>query len=257
MTDKIITEFLVKISKDYKISKDDLLTKWTIHSNDQKKPVEDTDENEDTLKATTVPKLKDICRNKGLRVSGTKAELISRILGRESKSPSPTKVTAAKKSPKAATNTKAVEAKPKKPVTKTTVKAKKEKADKIEATSTVLNHIKSSKITRDAIRKNVHGNYTYPETRIVFNPSNKTTPKAIGRELDDGTVVELSKDDIVWCKKHNFLFELPQNLDINVKKDERESDSESSVEMEEEIEEDASLENDEESIYTDEEEEDE
>lgn len=59
------------------------------------------------------------------------------------------------------------------------------------------------------IRLNKHGNMEHTETGIVFDSDTK---KAIGIQLTDGTVKQLSQDDFNICNKFNFDYDIPINL---------------------------------------------
>ena len=59
------------------------------------------------------------------------------------------------------------------------------------------------------IRMNKHGNMEHTETNIVFDTTSK---KAIGVQLENGTVRQLSQDDFNICNKFNFDYDIPINL---------------------------------------------
>jgi len=59
------------------------------------------------------------------------------------------------------------------------------------------------------IRLNKHSNMEHTETGIVFDPDTK---KAIGIQLTDGTVKQLSQDDFNICNKFNFDYDIPIKL---------------------------------------------
>jgi len=59
------------------------------------------------------------------------------------------------------------------------------------------------------IRLNKHGNMEHTETAIVFDSDTK---KAIGIQLTDGSIKQLSQDDFNICNKFNFDYDIPIKL---------------------------------------------
>ena len=72
----------------------------------------------------------------------------------------------------------------------------------------IMKKIKSS-INSIIIKKNKWDNYEHTPTRFVFNPNNKTV---IGKQENDGNVIQLNKDDITICNQYKFKYNLPTNL---------------------------------------------
>lgn len=105
----------------------------------------------------TAVELKKLCKEKGLKVSGTKADLIQRL-----KDPTPL-VTNSKK--------------------------KKNEVPLIH--KKILHNAKTINVKR-----NQFGRYEDPSTNFVFSD---TTMKVIGKQLEDGTVGELSEEDLLLC----------------------------------------------------------
>jgi hypothetical protein len=139
--------------------------------------------------------LSDICKSKNLPVSGTKADLIKRIVGVENNRKSDNKLKN--------NNTKQPEV----------IKKLIEKIPTIQ------------------IRRNVFGNLVHSETLLVFNNSTK---RAYGKQNDDGSVSDLTPDDIDLCHKYKFAYDIPENLD---KKDVLEDDDDDELDDEEVVEE--------------------
>lgn len=81
------------------------------------------------------------------------------------------------------------------------------------------------------LRKNKFDNYEHSETKFIFD---KTTKEVIGRQLDDGTVAELTVEDIEACKKHSFKYRMPATLTGEIDDDEVEELEESEEEEDEE-----------------------
>lgn len=75
-----------------------------------------------------------------------------------------------------------------------------------------MKFIKKNLITIDSsskgmtLRKNKFNNYEHLETKFIFD---KTTKKVIGKQLDDGTIIELTIEDIEVCKKYRFKYLIP------------------------------------------------
>ena len=66
---------------------------------------------------------------------------------------------------------------------------------------------------------------------MVFNNSTK---RAYGKQNDDGSVSDLTPDDIDLCHKYKFAYDIPENLD---KKDVLEDDDDDELDDEEVVEE--------------------
>lgn len=123
------------------------------------------------------PELVSLCKVEGFKSSGNKQTLIDNIINKIKED---VKITT----------------KPKKkmsPGTKQTIIDKLKK----EAPAVV-------------IRRNEHGNYEHSETGFLFDPVQKLV---IGKQSPDGTVIDISKDDIELCKKYNFNYNIPFVLD--------------------------------------------
>jgi len=59
------------------------------------------------------------------------------------------------------------------------------------------------------VRRNGFGNFEHRKTGFVFN--NKTL-RVVGKQLEDGSVAEITREDIEVCHMWKFKFELPLNL---------------------------------------------
>lgn len=136
------------------------------------------------LSRYSLTQLKNVCREKKLKLSGTKDELLMRILGEE-------RGIASKESIPS-------EAIPKKSVPKL---------------SSINTHLPVfSKIMREkiVITKNSFGNYVHTPTSLVYS---KELRKMIGVQEPDGTVSSLTDVSIQLCKQWKFEYVLPKNLD--------------------------------------------
>lgn len=160
------------------------------------------------LATCSVVELKALCRTHGYKVSGAKALLIDRLLGKDGEAKS-------------------------KPVVKT---SKSDDKKPVHKETDIIKKLKS-KIPTIPIRRNEFGNMCHPETQLVFDPK---LGKVIGKQNDNGEIDDLNDDDIQSCKKFKFDYQVPDNLDKNnlddvsingVDNDSEVDDSESDVEL--------------------------
>jgi hypothetical protein len=130
---------------------------------------------ESSLNQLKLADLKAQCKEKSLPISGTKAELIARLLG----------APPAKKPRVAAVKT--TKPVPNKPV-----------FDKL---------LQSSARDPIIIKRNIHGHFEHPETRLVFSPQKKV----IGRQAEDHPDIEpLTTQDLEQV--YRFHFELDASV---------------------------------------------
>ena len=107
-----------------------------------------------------------------------------------------------------------------------------------------------SKTSTIPIRRNQFNNHEHPETCLVFCVKTK---KVIGKQQDDGSVSQLTTDDIENCHKFKFEYFVPENLDNKTKLDdekveeleEEEEDDEEIIESEDDIDEEELIEEEE------------
>ena len=73
------------------------------------------------------------------------------------------------------------------------------------------NIIKSINKSVDSIiiSRNKFNNYEHKPTNFVFNHTTKTV---IGKQMEDGTVTQLTKADIDTCNQYKFKYNIPTNL---------------------------------------------
>ena len=71
------------------------------------------------------------------------------------------------------------------------------------------------------VKRNKFGNFEHQGSGIVLD---RNTHKAYGKQNDDGTVSELTEEDIEFCKSIGFKYILPSN--IKSKDDEKEENDE-------------------------------
>ena len=240
-----IETYANNIAEKYSLDKDELLDLW---NNGAKKkpvaraPVQHTTKSDLTsvdmndlslerLNNCNKAELSALCKAKGCKCTGTKAVLIDRLLGREENS-----------EPKSTA---------KKPV------ENKKSVKKTERTTATLDVVK--KLTADIpvipLRRNAHGNLVHPETSLVFD---KKLNIVVGKQEDDGTISELTDDDIEACKRFKFKYSLPDNLEKKGDLDQvkiEELDESSDVEVvDDEEEDDIDVEDDEEEVELEDEE---
>ena len=135
-----------------------------------------------TLLKLTKSELVELCKSKGLKVSGSKPELVDRILNAD-------------------------ENKTDEKITKQLIKTTPTK--KLNS-AVVKKLVDKNQIIDICIKRNKYDNYEHVETGFVFN--NKTK-KVFGRQLPDGSVVELRPEDIDICNKYKLSYYIPDNLD--------------------------------------------
>jgi hypothetical protein len=144
-----------------------------------KTPVKSTDSLEDK----TLEVLRQICRDRNEKVSGTKQQVIDRLNGNEMakcvKKQSPKKITEPKK---------------------------RSGKDKVP----VLENIEPDEIK---IGKDQFGNLVHDETGIVFKQDDGDDYFAIGFVNELGDVDSLTCDKMEICKQYGFKYIVPENVD--------------------------------------------
>lgn len=239
--DGIIHSFIEQVASKYNIEPTELLSIWegkSIVSKTQpsKSIITDipsaTDElDPETLLKSKKPEIQALCRQRGLKTTGTKEELIALLIGKKDTLPKKTETTAVTQ--------------PKKTTTKKT---------KPEPETPVVKKL-TGNITTVAIRRNQFGHHEHPETSLVFDTK---TRKVIGKQNDDGTVADLTPEDIDTCNQYKFKFTRPENLEKKMKLDDvavDELDDEDDVieDSDEEIDEDELIEDEDEDFDLEEE----
>ena len=187
---EVINKFIKNIATKYDLDPNELLAEWEDNSTSKvnKQPVnkqpdipsgnDDIDQN--TLTQYKKTELQDLCRKRSLKCTGTKEQLISFLLGKD--------VSLSEK-----------------PITK--------KAETKIVSAPVVKKLTSS-IPTVAIRRNQFGNHEHPDTSLVFDKNSK---KAIGKQNEDGTIEDLTEDDIDMCNQWKFSYIIPDNLDKKTK----------------------------------------
>ena len=134
------------------------------------------------------------CKARGLKVTGTKAELIERLTGTQSVSSS----------------SKKEDTKPSK--SKDTVKDKAKDGPKDTVPKQIQPELKTliqAKQPTYRVSKNEFGNYVHTETGLVYS---KDKNLFYGRQMPSGTVIPLTTEDIEICNRYKFNYDMPQNL---------------------------------------------
>lgn len=232
--DNTVKQYINIVSEKYNLDTDALLELWfsgkkssnTVISS--KAPEVTSSVLDSDLQKLSRSDLVAKCKEKGLKVSGNKNELIQRLT-------SSTSAETPKASPKP------------------TVPVKPQ-------SSPVLQKLASS-VPSQVIARNQFGNFEHTGSGLVFNNSTK---KVFGRQNPDGSVSDLTSEDIELCNKFKFNYSLPENLDkktLDIKdEDLKELEDEGDEELDEMVEEEDDVEveeddddGEEEELYYDEE----
>jgi hypothetical protein len=216
--DNVIDKLFDKISINYNIPKVELIKLYEGEGevsgenkivnntiNETKKEINNNTQTDETLNKMTKPELIELCKLKNIKVSGTKTELIHRLLNNTS-SDSKTQLQ-------------------QKTVTSLFQQQNKQKDNKI-ATNPIMKKL-SEKKEIIQIQKNKFGNFEHSDTSFIID---QKTKKVIGKQNSDGTISKLVASDIDLCNKYKFDYNIPENLD-----DREEEDCEEEELLEEEI----------------------
>lgn len=184
--EKISVKFNIKFPElvKYVNSLNDVSTKSTENVEEEKEG-----ENFDSYSAAV---LKEKCRVQGLKVSGTKTELISRL-----KNPTdPSSV-----------------ARPKKTDSKTSSSNHSEEVNS-KLTSKLISSLTSSK---KLVSKNKYGNLEDPLTHLIFD---KKTGKVIGVQSQTSSeIIQLDEESMELCDQYRYPYDVPKNIDKNTNLD--------------------------------------
>lgn len=138
-----------------------------------KHPIE-KEEEDATLTRKKKVELQAMCKERNLPVTGSKQVLIDRLL-----SPNPPP--------------------------KSSPKAKKKSSKKV---AVVLQQL-MSRNTAINVRRNLFNNYEHVTTGFIFDESNHNV---IGKQNNDGTIDQLTEQDIELCKEYKFNYEIPVTI---------------------------------------------
>lgn len=156
-----IQTFIHAVSVQYTIDEDDLTALWKTTN-----PIDYS-----TFKLHT---LQEMCRSKGLKVTGTKKDLVERL-----------------KNPPAVQSKEA--------------QTKKQKKGVVKVESTSIIHKLMSQTTRQ-VKRNAFDQYVDEETQYVFN---ELSMSVTGHRQPDGTVTELTPSQMRDCWERGFSFRVP------------------------------------------------
>ena len=208
----IIQLYISRVSEKYGLDKNELSSMWSTNTG-LKYTAPPVNSENSQIEKLGKPELVELCKSKGIKHTGTKANLITRLSGAEEKIASP-KATPAKK--------------------------------QVVSSAPVIKKL-VAKIPSVAIRRNQFGNFEHAETGFIFD--NKTQ-KVTGKQNDKGEVDPLTSEDINICNKYKFVYELPENLDKKTRLEDVQVDE---LEEEEEFEEEEFEEEEEEEEFEEEE----
>lgn len=188
--DNAINNYIEKIASTYELDANELKNLWN-KSIDSASPKQKIDfvapkqkveialqslktESNDKAKLSKLSKneLVDLCREKGYKVTGSKADLVERLCSLKEI-------------------------------------VVMEKPKKLETKGPQIIKQLNANIPNFSIRKNVFGNFEHAETSLVFDDKTKMV---IGKQNDDGTICVLTRNDIDICNKYKFQYEIPTNL---------------------------------------------
>lgn len=172
--DTVVEKYISAVAEKYNLPKEELLELWAGKEASSNIATGDLDPL--YLAKALKPELVKLCKERGLPTKGTKPELIAILQGGKvtEKEPSAKKTTTEKKN-----------------------------------VPEILKQLKVN-IPTVPIRKNKFGNMEDPKTSFVFD---RKTKKVIGKQLENGTIAELTKDDINICNREKYEYVLPSNLD--------------------------------------------
>ena len=154
-----------------------------------------------------VTELKSLCKDRKLHVSGTKQELINRLLGIQSSNGSGS-----------SSNVNGLTDDVKK------IPLKKKIQLKTNLEKPVFKHIINSENIPILIKRNIHGNFEHSETHLVFSEQKKV----IGIQEQTGEIKRLSIQDLEHVYKYHFELcesaKIQDSISDNILKDDSEKE---------------------------------
>nr|QBK85302.1 MAG: SAP domain protein [Iridovirus LCIVAC01] len=206
LLESAINNYCKEIAKQYDLNCQELLNIWHGTCPNQKEVVkgDETLFNPTPEQLVTYNKaqLVALCKDRNLKVSGKKSDLINRLAGNGNEEQKPI---AKKKSKKKTSDSEQSEV----------IKKLNEKREPIQ------------------IIRNDFGNYEHLDTKLVFD---RESQLVIGVQKADGTIGPLTESDIENCDKYKFNYRLPDNLNIgsslkNIRVEEIDDDDEEDEEL--------------------------
>jgi hypothetical protein len=212
--DDTVSKYIRTISTKYNLDYESLLSEWKgkqvetktttpkveiktkviskvetkVEPKVESKVTESKSDTSESLMQLSKQDLQERCRKAGVRSSGTKNELVKYLLEKKPKT---------------------VQTKMPEFIKQNTTTQEEKKT----AQNTIVKKISSSQPVFN-IRRNKFNNYEDLNTGFVFNNLSK---KVIGKQNSDGSISELTKEDINICNKYKFQFVIPSNLDKNTR----------------------------------------
>lgn len=230
--DKFISAVVVEQNvKSRPLDKEELRVLWYTGAGDVKVKSKVPPPSDESKKLNKAKKneLVDMCKERGLKTTGTKTDLIARLLESSQKgsedenddngekdsddSDEEVIVEKEKKTKSSKQSVKKTKSEKKTPPKKSNAKASKpvKKGSK-----------KSPKPVSLQIRRNKFDNFEHPETHFVFDKDDKVV---VGKQNDDGTIQPLTQEDVELCTgKYNFEYRVAENLDAKKKDDDSEEE---------------------------------
>ena len=207
--DGVINEFVDLIANKYNLNKNELMGLWRDEKGEENKQEAKVKPKKEEKKALSIdtqdlslsrlmnltkPEIIALCKEHNHKTTGTKQQLIDRLVNNKNDDSKEEKEEGEKE----------------KEIKEPTKKGKKVLSPTAEIIRKIIGTNKPI-----AIRTNKYGHSVHPETNLVFNPD---TQEVIGKE-NNGTIDELTDEDIDICKLHKFSYKLPKNLKgINIVK---------------------------------------
>lgn len=180
-----IKKFIKKISTTFNLDYEKLMSIYTEISDKLQLSHTLFGQTNVNLQSLKKDELVALCKSKNLRYSGTKQELIQRLEPKSSILPS-----------------------------KTTFQKKKKLFEDKELSIDVIKSL-IAELNPIVIRKNKNGRFEDRKHHLIFD---EVTKKVIGKEDENGNLIQLEENDIIVCKKLGYDYELPENLDKYEKK---------------------------------------
>lgn len=196
---EVLQTFISRVATEYNLDTTELQSLWSgcdlsskpikktvnqVAKCDSKSPPQEIDP--DVLLKCNKAELVALCKSHGYKCSGTKTNLMSRLLGKDDNTKEDT--------PKAS----------KKPP------AKSKAAKQAAVVATPVAQKLTANIPNILIRRNKYNNYEHPETGLVFDNETKIV---YGKQNENGSVDPLTDEDIDQCNAFKFKFKIPKNLD--------------------------------------------
>lgn len=231
-----VNEFIVVISRKYNLDKGELVRIWNFgdavpcdktrevsrsvatsilaeNLTEQEISGEASDAlSEAKLKKLSKKELEDLCRKHGVKVTGTKPELIARLQDPANNQAGNAR---GRKTPPQSQSVSPRVNRPNVDVVKPAVNKaslppvvtvpEKKVPSKTTAVPPVLKGTKNSLFAA----KSAYGNTIIPNTSLVVDPRTK---RVIGREDTDGTVYELTDEDMELCKQKKYPYDMPETI---------------------------------------------